>query len=100
MGGFRLGFGFWEDYIYSKPESRKNLPASDSLILQVALSVEKSAAMPSSSRVLFSGNVCAPKLHSGDGGGRQRRNVEIELLRKDLITAPALMRYCIAKSHR
>lgn len=84
--------------MYSEPESRKNLPASDSLILQIA-SVGMSAAMPSSSTILFWGNVCAPKLHSRDGGGGQSGNVEIQLLHKDLITAPALTRFCIAKSH-
>lgn len=99
FGGFGLDLGFFEDYIYSEPESRKNLPASDSLILQIALSIEMSAAMPSSSNVLFLGDVCAPKLRSRDGGGRQSGNVAIQLLHKDLITAPALTRFCIAKSH-
>lgn len=53
FGRFGLDLGFFEDYIYSEPESRKNLPTSDSLILQIALSIEMSAAMPSSSNVLF-----------------------------------------------
>lgn len=85
--------------MYSEPESRKDRPASESLILQIALSIEMSAAMPSSSHALFWGDVCAPKLRRGDGGGRQSGNTEIQLLHKDLITAPALTRFRIAKSH-
>lgn len=46
-------FGVFEDYIYSEPESRKNLPTSDSLVLKIELSIEMSAAMPSSSNILF-----------------------------------------------
>lgn len=42
-----------EDYLCSRPESQKNVLTSDSLILQIAISIEMSAAVFSSAMVPF-----------------------------------------------
>lgn len=48
--------------------------------------------MARSPSVLLGGDVCAPNLCGGDGGKRQRRNLEVQLLHEDAVTAAALTR--------